>query len=121
VLILALAGAARQKGDLGAAAAASCHTFCSRGDRMQHSRCAQRHHERQGDSLLVPRRSANRVIELGMRTIPLRPDPLRVFFSLQYPSKGLGMTKLYWDATDGDKAHPPSDQFLAYSIAFVVE
>lgn len=44
----------------------------------------------------------------------------RVVFIMPYPVKGVGVAKLYWDASDGANDRLPSDQFLAYSIAFAV-
>lgn len=45
-----------------------------------------------------------------------------VFYcGLTFPTSGLGVAKLYWDAPDTGGDQSPSDQFLAYSIAFAVD
>lgn len=41
--------------------------------------------------------------------------------SIVYPVAGIGMAKLYWDAPTSDLSAPPSDDYLAQSIAFLIQ
>jgi hypothetical protein len=43
------------------------------------------------------------------------------FFSLVYPAPGAAQARLYWDEPIGDSSDTPNDDYLAQSVAFVIE
>jgi hypothetical protein len=48
-------------------------------------------------------------------------DNSNVHLSLQYPSTGVGMAKVYWDRPAGDTSNSSSDPSLAQTIYFAIE
>jgi hypothetical protein len=45
----------------------------------------------------------------------------RVYASITIPVAGLWFAKIYWDVPSPDRTVLPSDQYLAWSIAFLVQ